>query len=195
MLVGLSGVIGSGKSVVAGILRVMGYPVYDCDAEAGKIMECDVTIHHRLCEHIHPDAVSAGRINRKLISEIVFNDKEALRTLNSIVHKAVFDDVKRWARGGSLKFVESAILHSSGLIDYVDAEWCVTAPVDVRVERVMKRSALRREDVLARIRSQASEEELRGAGRHAVPVSYIDNSPETALLPQIHEKIDLLLAR
>lgn len=183
MLVGISGGIGSGKSVVSNILRAMGYAVYDCDREAKRLMEEQLEIHRKLCEHIHPEAVVEGKINRELISNIVFCDKSALLKLNSIVHAAVFEDIERWRKSyaaGQLLFVESAILHSSGLYRLVDDEWRVEAPLNVRIERVKKRSGLSGSEIRARIKSQEQEESHRGA-------HIIDNSPESALLPRIHK--------
>ena len=78
MLTAITGGIGSGKSVVSQILRILGYPVYDCDSRARTIMDSDCGIHRSLCEQIHPQAVTGGIVDRQLISSIVFNDTEAL---------------------------------------------------------------------------------------------------------------------
>ena len=194
MLIGISGGIGSGKSVVSEILRVMGRPVYDCDSEAKRIMDTDCGIHSSLCARLHPEAVVDGRPNRALISEIVFADPESLAALNEIVHGAVFADIARWRASHSdhrVLFVESAIMRSSGLSEYIDAEWHVTAPLEVRIERVQRRSSLTREQVLARIDSQSQEdlskcEENLSGDRFAL----IDNSPSAALLPQLHRLLE-----
>ena len=188
-LIAISGGIGSGKSVVAKILSVKGYPVYDCDSRAKQIMDCDEAIHSSLCEYLHPRAVVESVIDRKLISEIVFKDAEKLKTLNAIVHKAVFRDMRNWRKANeptskSIVFVESAILRSSGLIDMVDEEWRVYAPLDVRIERVMSRSAISREQILERIKSQKIDEDTKPSS--GVPLSFIDNSPDVAILPQIY---------
>lgn len=186
-LIALSGGIGAGKSVVAEILRVKGFPVYDCDAEARRIMDSNPNIHSLLCDRIHPDCVVKGKINRNLISKIVFNNESALKTLNSIVHSAVLNHLQQWCAshltsGETLMFVESAILHASNLINVVDEEWRVTAPQDVRIERVGKRSGLTPQQVLSRIAAQAAEEK----NETGIPLYIIDNSPQSPILPQIN---------
>lgn len=183
-LIALTGGIGSGKSVVSKILLAMSYPVYDCDSMAKQIMDADLDIHARLCEEIHPQSVVAGVIDRALISKIVFEDKAALARLNAIVHSAVKADLNRWvasrqASGAKKVFVETAILIQSGLIDRVDDIWEVSAPIDVRIERVKKRNGLSEDQIRARIESQKSES-LEGVAHKT-----ICNSPEDALLPQI----------
>lgn len=186
-LTGISGGIGSGKSVIARILRIKGFPVFDCDLEAQYIMDCDENIHRQLCEHIHSKAVREGKVDRRLISSIVFNDKSRLAKLNGIVHNAVFERLARWVKNHDDHriFVESAIMVSSGLIELVAEEWYVTAPTDLRINRVIKRSGLDRTQVMARIASQA-EEERAVAG---ITRRIIHNDNEHPLLPQINQLI------
>lgn len=183
--IAIVGGIGSGKSVVSRILRCMGYAVYDCDSRAKEIMDCDEDIHASLCRDIHPDAVTGGKIDRHLISEIVFSNPDALARLNSIVHGAVRADIDRWCIAQSTSnhqpvFIETAIPRQSGIYRDVDEIWEVTAPVEERVHRVELRSGLSREQILKRIESQKSED-LDG-----IPHKTIDNSPESAVLPQLN---------
>ncbi len=190
-LIAICGGIGSGKSVVSEILRSLGYEVYDCDSRAKQIMDTDLRIHERLCDEIHPQSVVDGVIDRKLISEVVFRDSQALLRLNNIVHRAVKADIAQWAtdkgteRG--VKFVETAIPVSSGMVYMVDDVWEVTAPYRVRIERVKKRNGLSEEQIIARIKSQESE------SLNAIPHQKIINSPDCAILPQIHELLNLFL--
>ncbi len=192
-LICISGGIGSGKSVVSRVLRCMGYEVFDCDSEAKKIMDSDTGIHRRLCEEIHAGAVQDGIVRRDVISSVVFSDSYKLERLNAIVHSAVRAELL--ARVELHKamtpclpmFVETAILYQSGLNEIVDAEWEVTAPEAVRVDRVMARNGLSREQVLARIESQRfipSE-----AARRPVR-SVIINDGLTPILPRIVELLD-----
>lgn len=183
-LIALAGGIGSGKSVVSKILLAMGYPVYDCDNMAKQIMDADAEIHSRLCSEIHPQSVVEGVIDRALISKIVFEDKAALARLNAIVHTAVKADLNHWVSekqftGAKKVFVETAILIQSGLVDLVDDIWEVTAPIEVKVERVKKRNGLSEKQILARIESQKTES-LEGIAHKT-----ICNSPSDAVLPQI----------
>ena len=157
MLTAISGGIGCGKTIVSRMVEAMGFPVYDCDSQAARIMDEDEEIKRAIAERIHPEALRPdGSIDRRRLSEIVFADYEALQRLNDIVHAAVRNDVGRWSaqQTSPVSFVETAILYQSGLDRMVDAVWEVDAPLDLRVERVMKRNGIGRSEVLARIASQ-----------------------------------------
>lgn len=160
MLTAITGGIGSGKSVVSRVLHAMGYQVYDCDSRAKMLMDADAAIKVRLADDIHPECLlEDGSINRSRLSEIVFRDSEALECLNRIVHEAVRNDLKRWCEanfGSRRLFVETAILYQSGLDAMVDDVWEVNAPLDLRIERVMARNSLTREQVISRISMQDS---------------------------------------
>lgn len=188
MVIGVTGGIGTGKSLICNILRTMGYPVFDCDSEARRIMDNDTEIHRKLCEHIHQNSVVNNVVNRKLISDVVFNSKDKLNKLNSIVHGAVFNELRTWIGEQEAKpaFVESAILRSSGLIDLVDQEWIVRTEIDVRIQRVMKRSSLTHDEIMSRIISQNQEFSI----TTKVPSVFISNSPNDAVLPQLHNLLN-----
>lgn len=181
-LIGITGGIGAGKSVVSQILRAMGFPVYDCDSQAKIIMDSDTIIHEELCCQISPRVVVDGIIDRRLLSEIVFNDAAALQRLNAIVHAAVETDVRRWtdACQSAIAFVESAILYKCKLADMVDAVVEVSAPTELRIERVMQRSSLTRQEVLRRISSQVFSE------KQHPRTYYIINDNAEPILPQLH---------
>lgn len=159
-LTAVAGGIGTGKSVISGTLRAMGYQVYDCDSRAKAIMESSDEIRHRIAAEVSADAVDeTGAVNRKRLSEIVFADDEALKRLNSIVHKAVLDDIERWRLALDSEigraWVESAIIYESGIDQIVDCVWQVEAPVELRIERVMRRNGLPAEAVRQRIEAQS----------------------------------------
>ncbi len=184
MLTAIVGGIGSGKSVVSRIVEIMGYEVYDCDSRAKLLMDASDDIMSRIKSEIHDECVVDCKIDRKRLAEIVFGDEEALNKLNAIVHAAVREDLKRWVESrdkDKVLFVETAILYQSGLDRMVDAVWEIDAPVDLRVERVMARNSINREEVLARIAAQDSY----------VPVSlhpsvtHIINDNDMPLLPQV----------
>lgn len=188
-LIAITGGIGSGKSVVSRVLRAMGYPVFDCDSEAKAIMDADTGIHRRLCQEIHPAVVTDGLIDRRLLGEIVFNDSTRLAALNSIVHTAVKAHLAHWSESQSgPAFVETAILFESGLNASVDAEWRVESPLELRIERVMKRNGLTREQVEARIASQSRQPE----NPPLPPRTVLVNDLTTALLPQIRSALHKL---
>ncbi len=182
-LIAITGGIGSGKSVISDILRAMGHKVYDCDTRAKALMDTDESIKDDLINLISIDAVRSDRtIDRKLLSEIVFNDPDALSRLNSIVHKAVRADLRRWRDTSSDKtvWVETAILYASRLDREVDEVWEVTAPTELRVQRVMQRNSMSREQVLARISSQSTT----AAQLHPLTKTIVNDGVEP-VLPQI----------
>lgn len=153
-IIAITGGIGSGKSVVSKILRCLGYYVYDCDSEAKRIMDTSEDIKRKLCELISKDSVQNGKINRPLISKIVFEDKSKLTTLNNIVHQFVLRDIIKKSKDYNYFFFETAILHQSGFDIICDEVWEVTAPIETRINRVIKRNGLPRKQVVDRINSQ-----------------------------------------
>lgn len=163
-LIGLTGGIGTGKSTVARILRLRGYEVYDCDLEAKRLMDESTEVRRSLRDRWGEEIYSAeGELDRCKVAGYVFADRREKAWLDSLVHGLVRDDVKRWADTHTdyrhdTVFVESAILFTSGLADMCQEVWEVTAPPDIRVERVMKRSGLTREQALARIDAQREEQ-------------------------------------
>lgn len=158
-LVAISGGIGCGKSVIAAILRKVGYPVYDCDDRAKRLMDNDSAILTRLAVEIDREVVVDGVIDRKRLSEIVFADTAKLDRLNEIVHGVVRSDIAAWVADADSDtlFVETAILYQSGLDRMVDEVWEVVAPHELRIERVMGRNGCTREEVVARIKAQDVE--------------------------------------
>ncbi len=183
-LIAITGGIGSGKSIVSKILIANGYTVYDCDYEAKRIMDIDTDIHSLLTQHIHSEAVKDGIIDRKLIASIVFNDNLKLEKLNSIVHQAVRDDIRKCLSRNTSRnvmFVETAILYQSNIDLMVDEVWTVTAPRDIRIKRVMRRNNYCWEDVDARINVQDNYTPLRVHPR----VKEIINDDLIPVLPQV----------
>lgn len=191
MLIAITGGIGSGKSVVSRILASMGYEVYDTDSRAKMLMDQSDAVKERLVRHFGENVVVDGKINRPLLSSIVFGDTEKLRQLNTIVHHLVINDINcNFARNECErpKFVETAILYQSGLDKYVDAVWEVTAPESVRVVRVMRRNGLTAEQVSARIASQQH------TPRYPLPeVHQLVNDNRQPLLPQILKLISQIV--
>lgn len=183
-LTAITGGIGSGKSVVSRMLRLMGYDVFDCDYEAKRIMDEDLEIKDRLRAEIHNDAVKEdGSIDRQLISSIVFADAQKLGRLNEIVHTAVKRELTAWRSAAHERnhlFVETAILYQSGLDKMVDDVIEVIADDETRIERVMHRNNCSESEVRARIESQRFTAETPHSH-----VAVINNDGLTAVLPQI----------
>lgn len=156
-LVAISGGIGSGKSVVSHLLTLLGYSVYDCDSRAKLLMNRSEDVKRELREAFGDDVITPqGMVNRDVLSKIIFGNAEALKKVNSIVHPRVVAEIMSLAGkcNDECFFFETALPQESGLDKLADAVWLVTAPVEKRIERVIKRSGLTREQVMARIASQ-----------------------------------------
>lgn len=184
-LIAITGGIGSGKSVVARMVQVMGHEVYDCDSRAKALMTDDALVRDQLVEAFGKDTyLDDGSLNRQHLSRVAFADDSALARLNGIVHPATARDMQRWAGeqaalGADTAFVETALLRTSGLDHLVDEVWHVTAPDDVRIDRVMARSGLTSEQVKERMAAQRIEESVMEGEQ------VIINDNDTALLPQV----------
>lgn len=160
-IIGLTGGIGSGKTTIAGYFKEMGIPVYIADDEAKKIMQSKFVI-----EEIKKDfghfLFENDVLNRARLAEIVFNDSKKLDQLNAIVHPAVKKDFQLWLqtnKNHDYVIYEAAILFESGRYKDCDIVITVTAPEEVRIQRVLKRDKTTREQVLSRMKMQWKDEE------------------------------------
>jgi dephospho-CoA kinase len=159
--VGLTGGIGSGKSIVAKAFGIIGVPVYISDVEAKRLMNSDQEVRRLLIARfgnaIYKDP---WNLNRKILAEIIFSDQKSLHDINAIVHPAVRRDFKKWCESyAHLPYViqESAILFDSGLYKFFDQIITVSAQEEIRIQRVLARDASTREQVIDRIRNQLPE--------------------------------------
>ena len=184
--IGITGGIGSGKSVVSRMLRLRGYDVYDCDLEAKRIMDESEEVLKALNGRFGDEVCAAGGpINRPQLARHVFSSDQHRLWLNSLVHRLVKDDVRGWRgrlrqAGREVCYVESAILASSGLAAMCDEVWLVTAPEEERIARVMARDGADEKHIRERIRSQQQEERLlRESG---IPLRPIPNGNADTLL-------------
>ncbi len=161
IVIGITGGIGGGKSVFSRHLMRRGELVYDSDMEARILQNTNKDLIERIKEEFGDVYTPAG-LNRSKLAKIVFNNPQKLQILNSIVHPAVIDDIKRWIKENSDRkflFMESAILFESNLETLMDKVVVITAPEDVRITRVMDRDRVSEESVRARIRNQMPEED------------------------------------
>ena len=157
--IGVTGKIGSGKSVVSRVLRCNGFRVYDCDAEAKSIMTLNsivkTSIQKKLGKNIYN---SNGDLNRKLLASIIFSNEEIRCFINSIVHKAVKEDILRKRKEiKGLFFIESAILATGGLTDLCNQVWWISSPQKLIINRICKRDNFTLEEIDKRIKSQEKE--------------------------------------
>ena len=159
-VIGVTGGIGSGKSVVSRLLRLMDVPVYDCDSEAKRLMCESPVIREALIGAVGSDVYdTAGRLDRAYLASYMFGNAERVAMVNRIVHPVVRADFKEWAQrtGRAIVAVESAILFEAGMEADVDAVWVVSAPEDVRLQRAVRRDDSNEEAVRNRMRSQLNE--------------------------------------
>ncbi len=161
-IIGLTGGIGSGKTTVAKYLISKGIPVYISDLEAKKVMEFPQIINQITQTFGNELITSSQTLDREKLASIVFNAPEKLKQLNAIVHPAVKKHFDNWILANQIHPIlvkEAAILFESGSYKDCDKIITVSAPLELRIERVLKRDATTREKVLQRINNQLSDEE------------------------------------
>lgn len=183
MRVGITGGIGSGKSLVGEVLQRMGYPLYCSDIRAKQLVERDLGLHHGIVALLGAEAYTPeGGYNKPYVAQRVFTNPALLQQLNALIHPVVANDFGQWATAQQSRtvFLESAILYESHFDQLVDAVVAVTAPDAVRIERVMHRDGAVRQQVEQRMAAQMPTDELRRRANFV-----IDNDGERLLIPQI----------
>jgi len=182
MEIGVTGGIGSGKTSVCKVFNVLGIPVFSADYEAKKIMDSDHEIMDKVRSIAGKDVYASGSLDRMELAKIIFKNERLLREINRVVHPVVFSNYKLWARYSSAPYVimEAAILFESKAVHFVDKVITVVAPVEERIERVVRRNKLTREQVLDRIKNQMDDEEKI---KHSDWV--INNSEHEMIIPAI----------
>lgn len=188
--VGITGGIGSGKSVVCSVFNKLGIPVFSADNTAIELMEKNQLVKSRLTALLGNDIyLDNGALDRKKMAGIIFNDQLVLRKVNEIVHPAVRNEFNSWAEKQTSAYVvqEAAILFESGQTSYFDKIVLVIAPLELKIERVMQRDNTTREKVLERMKNQWPDEKKIEQSDFVV---LNDNS--AMVLPQIleiHQKL------
>ena len=155
---GIAGGIGSGKSYVCKLLALRGIEVYDCDAAAKRLIRTSSIIRQQLTELIGAETYLAdGSLNKAVVARFLLESEANAKAIDAIVHPAVFRD---FAESGSL-WMESAIMFESGAYRFVDRVVVVTAPEEVRIQRVMQRDGISREKVKEWLQRQWPQDEVR----------------------------------
>ncbi|UOQ73436.1 dephospho-CoA kinase [Hymenobacter cellulosilyticus] len=187
--IGITGGIGSGKSVACRMFAVLNVPVYDADSRAKWVMANDLVLRQALQEAFGPEAFDAsGQPNRTYLAQVVFKDPEQLARLNSLVHPRVGHDFEQWAQtqqaaGAIYVIKEAALLYESGSYQQLDKIITVFAPQPVRQARVLRRDPHRTpDDILAIIGKQMSEEEKLSRADYV-----LRNDDKHLLIPQVLE--------
>ncbi len=161
MIVGLTGGIGSGKTTVAKIFKDFGVPVYNSDKEAKRLMKSSKKIRKAVRELLGDDAYTGKTLNREFIANRVFQDKSLLHKLNVIVHPAVREDFTSWAKkqGSAYVIQETAIIFENSMQSFYDRIILVTAPEEIRLQRILARDDGSKSKVLDRMRNQRKDSE------------------------------------
>lgn len=154
--VAIAGGIGSGKSFVCQLLERRGIHVYDCDRAAKRIMASSTKIQSDLMDVVGHDVVLEGKINKGVLASFILENDDNVAKINAIVHPAVANDFVK----SGCSWMECAILFSSGFNKLVDKVICVTAPFEVRIDRIMRRDGISKQKAMEWISLQMSQDEM-----------------------------------
>ena len=188
--IGITGGIGSGKSVVSKLLEVLDIPVYVSDIEAKKLANTHPRIREELTRLVNPDLYITGELNKQMLASYLFSNNQNAERVNRIIHPVVKQDFQMWQQcHSSLPIVamESAILIESGFADAVDKIVMVYAPLEIRLQRAMKRDAATHQQILNRIKAQMDDEEKQMYADYMIL-----NDGEIPLIPQVLKLISSL---
>jgi dephospho-CoA kinase len=189
--VGITGGIGSGKSTVSKIFSILGIPIYSADDRAKRLMIEDSVLKEKIITAFGKESYSeSGQLNRAFLAKTVFSDPKKVKQINEFVHPAVGNDFNSWANAQSSPYVlkEAALIFETGgqnLLDYVIN---VSAPLRIRVSRVMMRDPDRSETQI----NQIIDQQLPDEEKNELSDFVIKNVDNKLLIPQvlkIHEKL------
>lgn len=187
--IGLTGGIGSGKSLIAEVFKVLKVPVFNSDLVSKNILMSNPEVRKEVIENFGEAILSNDEIDRKKLAEVVFNDTRKLEKLNAILHPKVGESFECWVHENQqAKYVikEAAILFESGAYKSVDNVICVSALEALRIKRVMRRDKIDKEAVESRLKKQWTDEERENKS------DFIIRNTTERLMPQILE-IDRVL--
>ncbi|SDE98663.1 dephospho-CoA kinase [Dyadobacter soli] len=184
LLIGVTGGIGSGKSMVCRLFECLDVPIYYADSRAKWLTNNDPEIREKVTALLGPEAYdSAGLYNTRFVASSVFNNEPLLKALNAIIHPVVLRDTKDWvAQNAGLPYVvkEAAIMAKAGQANSVDYVVVVEAPVGLRIQRILQRDKRTEQEIRAIIERQVSDDSRREIA------DYIVNNDDTSeLIPQV----------
>ncbi|MGB0404039.1 MAG: dephospho-CoA kinase [Salibacteraceae bacterium] len=183
--VGITGGIGSGKTLVSDIFSSLQIPIYNSDIRAKEITVFDAKVRKAIIQVFGNESYASNALNREYLAKMVFSDKGKLEQLNRIIHPAVAADYSNWLLDFSNKpyvLKEAAILFESGSYKTCDKTILVTAPQELRIKRVIKRDSVSRESVLYRMKNQMTNEEKLKLSDYQ-----ITNNGEQSLILQVYK--------
>jgi dephospho-CoA kinase len=190
-MIGLTGGIGSGKSVVAKIFTTLSIPVFNADEAAKHIMQTSPSIKEKLIEQFGSSIYNEFGLQKEKLAAIVFNDSFQLQLLNAIVHPVTIQAAKDWAAKQSSPYVikEAALIFESGAADGLFKVIGVSAPLSLRIHRVMQRDCVSKEQVESRMQHQISDNIKMRLCDYV-----IQNNNQQMLIPQVLELDKLIRA-
>lgn len=158
-IIGLTGGIGSGKSTVLELFKILGVKTYSADESAKKLVNTDPYLINLIKSSFGENIYDKGQLNSKKLSDIVFEDKEKLKLLNSIIHPAVAKDFKLFLNSNNEDYIvkEAAIIFETKSENNYDKIILIQSPLEIRIERVINRDNISREEVMKRINNQLDE--------------------------------------
>lgn len=180
--IGLTGGIGSGKSTVAKVFESLQVPVFDADAASKRLYHTDKELMANLRKHFGEDIYTNDVLNRPKLAAIVFSDEEKLKLLNSLVHPPTIRDAAEWFNRQKAAYVikEAALLFESGSVAGLDYVIGVSAPIHLRIKRVMDRDQVTRQAVQNRLSKQINE-----TVKMRLCDFIITNNEQEMVLPQV----------
>ena len=181
--IGITGSIGAGKSTVAGIFKVLGVPVFDADATAKNILNTDLVLRDQIAATFGSESYKNGLLDKKYLATLVFNNPDQLAKLNALVHPATIAAADKWASDYTNRpyiIKEAALLFEAGTHEGLDYIIGVTAPVELRIARVMARDQVSREEVLSRMQHQLDDTEKMQRCDFV-----IDNNEASLVIPEV----------
>jgi dephospho-CoA kinase len=185
LAIGITGGIGSGKSTVCEVFKLLGVPVFEADLVAGKLINSDPEIRNNLIRLFGTGIYNTDKkINREKLANIIFNNDIELEKVNNVVHPAVREEFMNWLKLQKTDYVihEAAILIESGFYKMMDFTILVSAPDEMRIERVMRRNNITRENIILRMAKQWTDDEKRKFASFELV-----NDNKNLLIPQIIE--------
>lgn len=190
--VGLTGGMGSGKSTVAKVFEVLGIPVYYADNAAKNLMNDDEQLKQKIRGNFGSAVYKDGRLDRKFLADIVFNDPEKLQQLNALVHPVTLLDAEQWMQKQTTPYAikEAALIFESGAHEQLDYVIGVYAPAPLRIQRTLQRDNITLDEVKARMNKQIDE-----TIKMRLCDFIITNDEQELLIPQVlalHQKISAL---
>ena len=182
--IGVTGGIGSGKSIVCKVFSCLDVPVYNADGRAKWLTNNHAEIRIKVLELLGEKSYTEeGLYNSTYVASVVFKNEDLLKKLNTIIHPVVMKDTEKWVRerpDAAYVIKEAAIMNRAGNSNNLDYIIVVQAPVELRIKRILQRDNRRQEEIKAIIERQISDED-----RNKIADFVIDNDEKSALLPQI----------